>query len=90
MAADNLREILFQILEVPNSHLLQQKLQHHAKRLEAVNCADAKIDARRLGEVARLDRNFGNRKSETHGLGNDLGVENKIVRIQQEWHFCKQ
>src|SRR2546427_8565941 len=69
---------------------LQEEGQHHAQSLEAVDRADAKVDAGCFGKEACLDRNLLNGESKPDSLGNHLRVENKIVGIQQETHLCEQ
>ena len=89
VAAYNFRETLFQILKMSYSDLLQEERNHNSDGLNPIDRADSEVDTGSLGEVARLDRDLGDRESETNGLRDNLRVENKIVGIQQKRHGCE-
>ena len=75
---------------MPDSHLLQEEGNHNPDCLDSVSGADAKVYARSLREIARLNRNLGDIETESERLGNHLRIEDKVVGIQQERHSCEQ
>ena len=68
VAAYHFRETLFQILKMSYSGLFQEEGHHNSDGLDSIDRADSEVDTGSLGEVARLDRDLGDRESETNGL----------------------
>src|SRR5438874_13542713 len=90
VTAHDVHKMFFKIRVVADSHFLQQERHHNAESLDAIDRADAKIHARRFGEIPCLYRNLRDLKAEPDGLRNDLRIENKVIGIEKEWHRREQ